>query len=328
MVSALRRAGLGRSVRIRGFAAVLALLLAVVPTTLAWQAVAGERNEPSRLGLASVQDRAPGDGDPQDLGRVVERPPSPISLRRSASPGWRARAIRATVAVAASGGTGSLAFFAVLALMRRRTPDQEGSEQVEGFQVPAPTRNQPAGAMPSPDARSGAAAVENPRQAVGHEPNDRDRSEVASKVAPGSGPDASLVTHPSLTDPQPATTGADTSPTRATKVVLFDRRLEQRVPFTSHARLQWDGHDVAATTMDLSLSGVGCRLADDRAPGGPDVGTTIRVTLPLEGTLGVFQARVQRAYVHNGQAAFGLQFLQLQDVNRALLESVILQGSR
>jgi hypothetical protein len=220
-------------------------------------------------------------------------------------------------------------FFAVLALMRRRTPDQDGSEQVEGFQVPEPASSQPEGAVPSPGSRSGAADVAGKRsQAADHEPNDRDRSDVAWEVAPGSGPHAGPVSRTSVTESQPATTGADTAPTQATKVVLFDRRLEQRVPFVSHARLQWDGHDAAATTMDLSLSGVGCRLSDDHAAGGPNVGTTIRVTLPLDGTLAVLQARVQRAYVHNGRAVFGLQFLQLQDVHRALLESVILQGSR
>jgi hypothetical protein len=134
---------------------------------------------------------------------------------------------------------------------------------------------------------------------------------------------------PSPARPKPAAgREVGSCPAGSSRVVLFDRRLTQRVAFESKARLQWDGHDLGCTTVDLSLSGVGCRLpADLPAPPHPPVGTQVQVTLLLDGAPGVFRARVQWGRIENGGPAVGLRFVQLHDRQRALLQPTILRGA-
>jgi hypothetical protein len=112
------------------------------------------------------------------------------------------------------------------------------------------------------------------------------------------------------------------------RVVIFDRRLSQRVSFVSLARLQWPGHDVACTTANLSMQGVRCDLEPDLPPESlPATGTTAHVTLNVNGTLAVLRARVGWCRVEESGAAMGLQFVKLRESHEALLQGVFISGS-
>ncbi len=112
------------------------------------------------------------------------------------------------------------------------------------------------------------------------------------------------------------------------KVVLVDRRLLQRVAFVSAARLQWPGHDVACSTADLGMQGVGCRLqADMYSVAFPATGSAVQVTLTLNGTLTVFPARVAWFRLEGTAPTLGLQFSKVQGAQEALLQSVVLTGT-
>ena len=117
--------------------------------------------------------------------------------------------------------------------------------------------------------------------------------------------------------------------TVSTRVILFDRRLGQRVMFVSRARLQWPGHDVACTTVNLSIRGVGCDLAPDVPTESlPATGSAVDVTLNLRGTLTVLQARVGWCRVEERGAAMGLQLVRLRETHEALLQGVVISGHR
>jgi hypothetical protein len=115
---------------------------------------------------------------------------------------------------------------------------------------------------------------------------------------------------------------------KGSKVVLYDRRLSQRVEFEARARLQWPGHDVTCMTVDLSLRGVRCRLWGDASlPSPPSAGTPVRLTLRLDGTLATLEARVEWRRLEPGGPVLGLQFVQLGDVQRALLRPIVTRGT-
>jgi len=112
------------------------------------------------------------------------------------------------------------------------------------------------------------------------------------------------------------------------KVILFDRRLGRRVAFATRARLQWPGQDVAWSTVNLSMRGVRCDLPLTVAPESvPVAGSAVRLTLNLEGTLAVLQARVGWCRLEPSGPTLGLSFEMLRDTHEALLESVVLAGS-
>lgn len=127
--------------------------------------------------------------------------------------------------------------------------------------------------------------------------------------------------------PEPQRIPESTPGTVSSRVVLFDRRLGQRVAFVSSARLQWPGHDVACTTVDLSMRGVGCDLARDPSEEPlPATGSDVWLTLILNGTLAVLRARVSWCRVEETAARLGLQFIKLRYDQEALLQGVVIAG--
>jgi hypothetical protein len=171
----------------------------------------------------------------------------------------------------------------------------------------------------------------------------------AEHMRSGDGPDPVTVTEPlerpaagstaeDRSDGPPATVGnGPPRPDRAsqsgagqptTKVVLFDSRLTQRIVFDSRARLQWPGHDVVCTTVDLSMHGVGCRLPPDLPPESrPASGSTVDITLNLDGRSAVLRARVRWGQAEETGAAMSLHFVKLGATQEAQLQSVVISGT-
>ena len=111
-------------------------------------------------------------------------------------------------------------------------------------------------------------------------------------------------------------------------MIIHDRRLGQRVVFESQARLQWDGHDVACRTEDISMHGARVRLPNDLPAIPPPVmGTPVQVTLMLDGALAVLRARVGWQRSDDAGPAVGLQFLGVSRRCEALLQPIVLRGT-
>jgi hypothetical protein len=111
-------------------------------------------------------------------------------------------------------------------------------------------------------------------------------------------------------------------------VILYDRRLAQRVAYQSKARLQWDGHDVACISEDIGMRGVRLRFPGDLpAAPPPPAGTTVRVTLTLDGTLTTLKARVGWQRSDETSPLLGLQFLGVQSRHETLLQPIVLRGT-
>jgi hypothetical protein len=111
-------------------------------------------------------------------------------------------------------------------------------------------------------------------------------------------------------------------------VIIHDRRLGQRVAFEAPGRLQWDGHDVACRTEDISMHGARLRLPGDLADVPPPCpGATVQVTLLLDGILTVFRARVGWQRPEEAGPALGVQFLAVQRRQEELLQPIVLRGT-
>ncbi len=125
---------------------------------------------------------------------------------------------------------------------------------------------------------------------------------------------------------RPASAGV---PPRATNnVVVFDRRLSRRVAFVSEAWLHWPGHDIACTTVDLSMRGVRCDLAPALPPESlPSKDSSLHVTLTVNGTQTVLRARVGWLRVEENGTAIGLQFVKVPQSDEAVLQGAVISGS-
>lgn len=112
-------------------------------------------------------------------------------------------------------------------------------------------------------------------------------------------------------------------------VILYDRRLAQRVTYQSKARLQWDAHDVACISEDISMRGVRLRFPQDppAAPPPPPEGTPVRVTLTLDGALTTLTARVGWQRSDQASPLLGLQFLGIHKRHETLLQPIVLRGT-
>jgi c-di-GMP-binding flagellar brake protein YcgR len=111
-------------------------------------------------------------------------------------------------------------------------------------------------------------------------------------------------------------------------VIIYNRRLGQRVAFESQGRLQWDDHDVACRSEDISMHGARVRLSNGlTAVSAPAAGALVQVTLVLDGTLALFKARVGWQRVDETGASVGLQFLNVNARNEALLQPIVQRGT-
>ena len=112
-----------------------------------------------------------------------------------------------------------------------------------------------------------------------------------------------------------------------TKVMLFDSRLNKRVAHEAPTRLQWNGHDVGGTSVNLSMSGVCCRV-DGLVPAQlPHAGTLVRITMSLAGTWAIFDARVTWHRDEGDFALLGMHFGRLENSQEIALASVIVGGT-
>ncbi len=117
-------------------------------------------------------------------------------------------------------------------------------------------------------------------------------------------------------------------PVASGSVILYDRRLGQRVSFESQARLQWDGHDVPCMTEDLAMRGARLRFPGEPASiPPPAMGTSVQVTMMLDGTLAVLRARVGWRRCDGPAPTLGLQFLGVQHHHEQLLQAIVLRGT-
>jgi hypothetical protein len=159
------------------------------------------------------------------------------------------------------------------------------------------------------------------------EPGEDRPDETAGSLTAGGPPSALLAAVPNgpllrQRPPQPD------SVAMSTKVVLFDRRLGQRVAFVSPARLRWLTHDVACTTGNLSMRGLRCVLPGGVSPQSlPATGSAVLVTLTLGGTPVELRARVGWCRVEDTGTAVGLEFAKLRDTDEALLQHVVIAGT-
>jgi len=105
--------------------------------------------------------------------------------------------------------------------------------------------------------------------------------------------------------------------------VLFDRRTAHRIIYETPARLQWHGHDLAATSRNLSTDGIACRLPRVEALQVPPAGTPAQITLALDGTLATLAARVKWHRVEDDDLVLGLLFQPLSSHHQSLLSTVV-----
>lgn len=76
------------------------------------------------------------------------------------------------------------------------------------------------------------------------------------------------------------------------------------------------------------MDGVGCRLPPGLPPESlPASGSTLDITLELDGELSVLRARVRRCQPDETGAAMRVDFLKLGATHEARLQSVVLSGT-
>jgi len=121
--------------------------------------------------------------------------------------------------------------------------------------------------------------------------------------------------------------GSPASARPSGRVILYDRRLRQRVAYDSPARLQWDGHDVACTTEDISMHGARLRVLGELSCPPPTMGTSLRVTLELSGIVAVLQARVGWQRSDGAGSTLGLEFQRVQRLHEELLQVIVMEGT-
>jgi hypothetical protein len=114
------------------------------------------------------------------------------------------------------------------------------------------------------------------------------------------------------------------SPGESYRVVLFDRNVADAdlIDYRSPARLQWDGHDVACSTLRVSLEKLTCRF-ETTNPTAPPSGTRARITLKLNGALALLSARVTWSRLDGDVVDVGLLFDALPDEHRMLLSRAL-----
>jgi len=194
---------------------------------------------------------------------------------------------------------------------------------------------------------------EEPRSTLADEPTGAERDGDLGNAVTSEGPEVAGATGRSghgdteLDDQlplAPPVRGADTRPeepsettcptvsgerqaTRAGSVILYDRRLVQRVVFESQARLQWENYDVVCLTQDISMRGTRLRFpADLPAVARPTMGAYAQLTLMLDGELAVFRARVGWQSSEEVGPVLGLHFLDLHKRHEELLQPIVLRG--
>lgn len=352
MVPSARRWTRRRGDRVCRLAVVLTVVgLAVLQSSLVWHWLAGERIRLTQSSQAQSAHTAPSTDSPRRLTRDLVRSrkaAAPSAPTRPAATSWTPASTLngTTIAVALITFIGSLAILIVRAVLRRRPQSREPADSGVDDQEAAnrdPTSTEAEQVIASPQGPSTPSTTVEPSS----EPGDHDRTDGAvasNRVVPGAPTtDAAQATNRSAgTAPDNGTDGArgtsddqrgdlsgvGSQGTNSYRVTIFDRRLTERVAYESNARIQWDGHDIDGTTIDLAMAGVGCRLSRGLPlSAAPAVGTTVRVTLLLNGALGVFEARVQWAHLRNEAPVVGLMFLRLQESQRALLQPVVLEAA-
>ncbi len=287
---------------------MLAVLCALL--SLGILGLAGGRAEASPPSPPPSQTRAGSGGDVRDGDRDGSAQDSRLAGARAFSadpPRWWVRSTidGSALALTVTGLVGALAVVAVRTLRRQEPPVHR---------APAPPSHEPATMQASPASGTERSTRDDADRAGadGEAPatDDQGLGEVGAARALRSDPTQRSAGHP-----------PDAAQLESTSVVLYDRRLGQRVAYESTARFQWDGHDVAGATVDLSMTGVRCNL-----PAGTVLrpGADLRVTLLLNGALGVFSARAQWVRSSDVHLVVGLQFLEVTATEQTLLEPVIL----
>ena len=99
--------------------------------------------------------------------------------------------------------------------------------------------------------------------------------------------------------------------------------MSRRVALRSPARLQWPGHDVACDAESLDIRGVRClvpTLDPDKVPG---VGTSVRITITVDGALLPIGATVNYTCSREGGHIVGMLFEPLDEIQRSFLLAFI-----
>jgi hypothetical protein len=107
------------------------------------------------------------------------------------------------------------------------------------------------------------------------------------------------------------------------RVVLYDRRMHRRVALRTPARLQWLAHDVACAAETLSIWEVHCLVATSATDQVPRVGTTVRVTIAVDGALVPLGATVTHARSRQDGHVVCMRFDPLDEVHREFLLAFI-----
>jgi PilZ domain-containing protein len=305
-------------------AALALVLVAVVSLSaaLVWHAVAGERLGVTHRSHASPSaERAAGVPSPTDRTQSHGNGASSSRSSHSGASAPAAPTISGTAVavglIAVLGGAGLVLLRAQARSVSRRRPEPVREEQPEA--APTDAAGPPATEVTEVTDNAETDGDTGPPQPV---------PEPAQQVRPRE--DVPLAAPAAPTQQAQVNRTAPAAPAQeSSRVVLYDRRLGQRVAFESRGRLQWEGHDVSCSTVDLSMRGAQLRLAG--GPGvvaPPAVGTTVTVTLTLDGrTPTILKARVGWQRGDEQGSALGLQFLGVQKRQEALIQPIVLAGT-
>lgn len=218
-----------------------------------------------------------------------------------------------------------------MAATTRQSADE--APEAEGFSHPTddgcvltPATLEPGVSVPEPSAGTGTGdEILAPTRPLLAAEGRHDIEEVAPRAAEPSSV-RSIVTG-GVCDPvataRPASSGG------GTRIDPLDKRLHKRVSFVGPARLQAPGYDLSCTTADLSMTGARCDvLGGVQLASLPASGARVRITLRLDDTLAVLDARiVWRRGDAGGSTALGLQFVQVPEAHVAALQHVVVAGT-
>lgn len=100
---------------------------------------------------------------------------------------------------------------------------------------------------------------------------------------------------------------------------IDDRRGSGRVYIMTTATLEFDGHTVQATAMDLSLSGLAVWAPEGATPGG-----NVLIKMEIDGQ-GIFEvdATLARQFESDGGAVWGLAFQGIDAAKHARLDAYL-----